>query len=218
MINTGRSLSQTLAGLDQHQVFLTPDYIIAQECEIYRPGLLKSWTDFGSWNKRAHAAHDHFVEKHGEFLQQVKAHVETYEEAVFLLGELGQVGVVARDDEQMSEMCVEIDQWLLREPEVGYHRNGRYMRFSHSGFSKGTALAELARMLGVSREFIFAAGDNYNDLSMLDRQIAEYIACPGNALEPVKNHLRQQGGFVAEKFASEGMIEALVHFFKLRVA
>ena len=98
--------------------------------------------------------------------------------------------------------------------DIGYHRNGRYLRFAHADYSKGTALRELARLLRLPRERIFVAGDNFNDLAMLDYRIAAHIACPGTALEPVKSRVRESRGFVSEKPASEGMIEALEHFFK----
>ncbi len=34
VINTGRSLAQTLQGLAQHGIYMEPDFIIAQECDI----------------------------------------------------------------------------------------------------------------------------------------------------------------------------------------
>jgi hypothetical protein len=39
------------------------------------------------------------------------------------------------------------------------------------------------------------------------------IACPGNALDPIKQMVRDRGGFVATQPASEGMMEALTHYF-----
>ncbi len=212
VVNTGRSLSQTLVGLGQHNIFMLPDYIIAQECEIYRPGFFKAWTAFGSWNRKASYAHDHFVEKHRVFLNEVKEHVST-RRAEFLMGDLGQVGIVAEDDVELDEICRFMEDKLNAQKEVGYHRNGRYLRFSHAAYSKGTALRELARLLKVPAANVFAAGDNYNDLAMLDTGIAANIACPSNALDPVKEHVLAQGGFVATQPASEGMIQALQHFF-----
>jgi len=216
VVNTGRSLSQTLEGLAQHNIFMLPDYIIAQECELYCPGFFKPWKDFGSWNRRARNAHDHFVEKHALFLSEVRQYVKANSKAEFLMGELGQVGIVAVDDDEMNKLSVEIDAMCLRQPDVSYHRNGRYLRFSHADYSKGTALQELGRLLKVPKERIFAAGDNYNDLSMLDTRVASHIACPVNALDPIKEHIVSSGGFVATKPASEGMMEALQHFFLKR--
>lgn len=216
VVNTGRSLRQTLEGLGQHNIFMTPDYIVAQECEIYRPGFFRPWKDYGSWNRRARTAHDRFMTKHAKFIKNIQRHVEQNTRAEFLTGDLGEVGIVAVDELELDDICVVIDAQRAQEPEIGYHRNGRYLRFSHADFSKGTALRELARMLGVPRERIFAAGDNHNDLPMLDTRIAANIACPSNALEPVKEHVRGQGGFVASRPASEGMMEALQHFFLKR--
>lgn len=218
VVNTGRSLSQTLEGLAQHNIFLLPDFIIAQECEIYRPGFFRPWKDFGSWNRKARDAHDHFVEKHAAFLTAMQEHVSMQTQAEFLMGDLGQVGIVATDEPELDAICEVIEVKRAAQPDIGYHRNGRYLRFSHADFSKGTALRELARLLRLPRERIFAAGDNHNDLAMLDQRIAANIACPSNALEPVKQHLLSRGGFVASKPASEGMMQALEHFFLKRAA
>lgn len=216
VVNTGRSLQQTLVGLAQHHIFMLPDYIIAQECEIYRPGFFKSWTDFGSWNRKARHAHERFLEVHQQFLGAVKTHVETQTKAEFLHGDLGQVGIVAEDDAELDGICTVIEAWHEKQPDIGYHRNGRYLRFSHADYSKGTALRELGRLLGVPRERIFAGGDNYNDLTMLDARIAGSVACPVNALEPVKEQVLAHGGHVASRPASEGMLEALQHFYLKR--
>ena len=213
VVNTGRGLQQTLEGLASHNIFMLPDYIIAQECEIFRPGFFKPWKDFGTWNRRARKAHDHFVERHQSFLTDIRRHVTENTAAEFLMGDFGQVGIVAKDEPELDAICALIDSHHQQHADIGYHRNGRYLRFSHSEFSKGTALRELSRLLKVPRERVFAAGDNYNDLTMLDQRVASNVACPGNALEPVKEHVRNLRGFVAEKPASEGMIEALEYFF-----
>jgi hydroxymethylpyrimidine pyrophosphatase-like HAD family hydrolase len=59
----------------------------------------------------------------------------------------------------------------------------------------------------------FAAGDNHNDISMLNPRHARMIATPSNGLVPIKEHVLKFGGFIATKPASEGMIEALGHYF-----
>lgn len=216
VVNTGRGLNQTLEGLAMHNIFMMPDYIIAQECEIYQPGFFKPWKDFGSWNRKARNAHDHFVEKHSQFLATMQEHVAVNTTAEFLNGDFGQVGIVAKDEPELDEICKVIELKSARQPDIGYHRNGRYLRFCHADYSKGTALRELSRLLKLPVERVFAGGDNYNDITMLDRRIAGHIACPGNALEPVKSLVRERGGFVSTKPASEGMMEALQHFFLKR--
>lgn len=218
VINTGRSLSQTLEGLGSHGIFMEPDYIIARECEIFKPGILTKWKDYGSWNRLARKAHDRFLRDHKRSLDAIRNMVETQTRADFMAGDFGQLGIVARTDEELDTICAYIDTHQREFPDIGYHRNGIYLRFSHSGYGKGTALGELTRLLELNSTQVFAAGDNHNDISMLDRRFASQIACPGNALEPIKEIVKSRGGFVASGPASVGMIEALNHFFASKPA
>jgi len=213
VINTGRSLQQTLQGLAQYGIFMEPDYIIAMECDIHKPGVFSKWTDFGPWNKQARKAHERFVKDHQASLNAIREMVETRTQSEFLSGEYGDLGIVSRSEEELDAICAFIDTHALKFPDIGYNRNGIYLRFAHSGYSKGTALSELARLLGLSANQCFAAGDNLNDLSMLNPLHARMIATPGNGLPAVKAHVQNHGGFIANKYASEGMIEALSHFF-----
>jgi hydroxymethylpyrimidine pyrophosphatase-like HAD family hydrolase len=95
---------------------------------------------------------------------------------------------------------------------LDYQRNTVYLRFCHVDYHKGAALAELARLLEVSRENIFASGDHHNDISMLDGRVAGMPSCPANAIEEVKSAVRAAGGYVAEKQHGAGVYEALMHF------
>ena len=102
-------------------------------------------------------------------------------------------------------------------PGFQFMRNTIYVRFCHEAYSKGTALGELARLTGISRDEIFAAGDHYNDLPMLDGRHAAWVACPGNAVEAVKRAVREAGGYVAQGLCSDGIVEALRHFGAVEV-
>lgn len=213
VINTGRTLDQTLQGLGQYGILMEPDFIISQECDIHRPGFFSRWTDFGPWNKQARKAHTRFMKEHKPFFTALKQLIATQTKAEFLEGDFGQVGIVASTNEEMDRLCAFIDQERQRHPELGYQRNGIYLRFAHVDYSKGTALGELTRLLKLDSNLTFAAGDNHNDVSMLDTRVARMIACPGNALPPIKAHVQRQGGFIANGEASLGMMEALTHFF-----
>lgn len=213
VINTGRGLNQTTEGLAQHGIYMEPDFIIAQECDIYKPGFFSRWTDYGSWNRQARRAQERFAKDHQQSLQAIRQMVETQTQASFISGGEGEMGIVGTTDAELDGICAFIDSYARQYPDIGYHRNGIYLRFSHSGYSKGTALSELARLLGLDASACFAAGDNFNDLSMLDPRHAHKIACPGNAVPAVKQIVHSRGGFVATRFASEGMMEALTHFF-----
>jgi len=218
VVNTGRSLGQTLQGLHQYGLFMEPDYLIVRECDVYRPGLFSRWTDFGSWNKQARKAHDRFVRDHAGFFDAARRFVEDSGQAQFIAGDDGDLGIVASSLAEMDRICQWIDTQRATNPDIGYQRNTIYLRFSHARFSKGTALGELCRLVELRAEHVFAAGDNFNDLSMLHPAYASKIACPSNALDPIKSNVLGHGGFVAQRPASEGMMEALAHFFGNRSA
>ena len=57
VINTGRTLFQALEGFNQHGIRMHPDYIIAQESELYELGKFNRWVPFGDWN--ANCLNDH---------------------------------------------------------------------------------------------------------------------------------------------------------------
>lgn len=112
----------------------------------------------------------------------------------------------------MDQICAKVDQMAEGDPLVGYQRNSIYLRFSHSDYDKGSVLQELARLSEVPPNRIIAAGDNYNDLSMLNIDVAHHLICPANALPEVQETVGQQGGFIADRRASEGIIQGLAHF------
>ncbi len=213
VVNTGRSLAQTMQGLAQYGIFMEPDYLIVRECDVYRPGMLRRWRDFGSWNRRARRDHRRFARAHAGFFEAARRFLGESTEAQFIEDDQGDIGVVAASNEEMDFICTWVDSMRTQHPDIGYQRNTIYMRFAHTAYSKGSALGELSRLLGLRAEQIFAAGDNYNDLSMLHPRYAGRTACPGNALDPIKQQVREHAGFVAERPASEGMMEALAHFF-----
>ena len=71
--------------------------------------------------------------------------MEQQTKAEFLSGDYGELGIVGSTEEELDMICAFIDTHARKFPDIGYHRNGIYLRFSHSGYSKGTALSELAR-------------------------------------------------------------------------
>jgi hydroxymethylpyrimidine pyrophosphatase-like HAD family hydrolase len=121
-------------------------------------------------------------------------------------------GLVAENDEEMERITEFIEQAGARHPKLDYQRNTVYLRFCHADYHKGAALAELARLIEVPRENIFAAGDHHNDISMLDGKVAAMPSCPANAIDEVKAAVRAAGGYVAGKQHGAGVCEALLHF------
>jgi hydroxymethylpyrimidine pyrophosphatase-like HAD family hydrolase len=124
------------------------------------------------------------------------------------------VGVVAASDQEMDRVVAYLDESRSPESLFHYQRNTIYLRFCHAHYSKGAALAELCRLTGISADETFAAGDHYNDLSMLDGRYAKWPCAPGNAIESVKETVRGAGGYIAEAGYSHGVAEGLHHYFR----
>ncbi len=213
VVNTGRTLSQTLEGLAQHGVRSIPDFIIAQECYIHRAEADGLWSEHESWNLAARTAHVDLMAGQRPLLDDIRRMLATQTRAKLIEGGPGDLGIIASSRDEMSEICDAIEQRRLQCPDLAYHRNSVYLRFSHAHYSKGSALREVQRLLRLSPARCLAAGDNYNDLSMLNAQCAAMLAAPSNALPQVKQQVLSHGGYVASAEASLGMIEALRHFF-----
>ncbi|MBA3387386.1 MAG: HAD hydrolase family protein [Chthoniobacterales bacterium] len=112
----------------------------------------------------------------------------------------------------MARILSFIDEARAAHPKFHYQHNTVFLRFCHADYHKGAALAELQRLLEIPREETFAAGDHFNDISMLDGRYAQCPACPGNAIPEVKQTVRDAGGYVAENACGAGVHEALLFF------
>lgn len=82
----------------------------------------------------------------------------------------------------------------------------RFIEFMAPDISKGRALAALCSAYGISREHVMAAGDNFNDITML--QYAGLGVAVSNAPEPV----RQAADVVVGTAAEAGIADAIQRF------
>ncbi len=213
LVNTGRSLWHLDDGLKREYKFpIQPDFAIVEERDIYLRARDGGWEPLDGWNGRASRDHAELFRLATPLLAEVLAFMEMLNgaEAIYERGRF--VGAVTRTVADMDRFCLFLDKLAKRLPLFGYQRNSIYVRFCHHAYSKGTALGELARQLGVARDGIMATGDHHNDLAMLDGQFAAMVACPGNSCEEVKAAVRSAGGYLANGHASEGVVESMRHF------
>jgi hydroxymethylpyrimidine pyrophosphatase-like HAD family hydrolase len=119
------------------------------------------------------------------------------------------VGLIAQNDADMDEVVVYLDAQCRRMPNLWFQRNSIYLRFCHSWYNKGSVLQALQAELGIRAEETFAAGDNFNDLPMLDPDVARHLACPANSVKEVKQTVRSHGGYVAGLTGGDGVAQAL---------
>ncbi|HVF73098.1 MAG TPA: HAD-IIB family hydrolase [Chthoniobacterales bacterium] len=212
-INTGRSVDLLESGLADFEFPIHPDFILTSERDIFRPSTNGGrWEPFGDWNERVAKEHAELFHSAEAILAEVVNFVSQKTKARLLYHSAGLEGLVAETEEELERVTQFIDRAREKQPKFHYQRNTVYLRFCHADYHKGAALAELSRLLEISPEHIFAAGDHHNDISMLDGRFAKYPACPANAILEVKEAVRAAGGYVAARNHGAGVHEALAHF------
>ena len=216
-INTGRTVDLLESGLLDFAFPLRPDYILTSERDVFRPGRNGcKWEPFGDWNARCARDHEVLFSSASSLLQEVTDFVSQQTQARIIYDSEGAAGVIATSEQETQRIVDFIESQRQDESKFHYQRNTVYLRFCHFDYHKGAALSELARLLNIRRENIFAAGDNHNDVSMLDGRFAGLTACPANAVDEVKKTVADCGGYVAEQDCGAGVHEALLHFLRDR--
>ena len=212
---TGRSMMHLMEGLSEGVPFL-PDFAVTRERELYFPNDFGRFVPDQEWAKKCDKDHKRLFKKIRKELKAVRQYVEEVAkgEWVEVPGDLA--GVVLPDEEGMEGLLAEVERLCGGCRNLSYERNSIYLRFSHSDYGKGSALQEISRRVGVSPAEVIAAGDNFNDLSMLTAEVTSSPICPGNAVPEVKKLVQERGGRAGDSLASKGLVEALEGVFAAR--
>jgi HAD superfamily hydrolase (TIGR01484 family) len=212
-INTGRSVDLLESGLTNFEFGIRPDFILTTERDVFRRGTNgEKWEPFGDWNDRCARDHAELFSSAQPVLAEVVDFVTQETKARLIYDSDRLEGLAAENEKDMEDIVGFIEQARVSHPKFDYQRNGIYLRFCHIDYHKGAALAELARLIEVHRDNIFAAGDHHNDISMLNGSVAAMPSCPANAIPEVQTAVRNAGGYVAQQEAGAGVHEALLHF------
>lgn len=212
-INTGRSVDLLETGLTDFSFPFGPDFILTSERDVFRPGSNGAkWEPFGDWNERCARDHTALFSSASSVLAEIIDFVNQKTKARVIYEPEGPAGLIAESEEEMNRVTDFIEQARAKQPKFNYQRNTVYLRFCHADYHKGAALTELARLLEIPCENIFAAGDHHNDVSMLDGKVAGMPACPANAIPEVKETVRAAAGYVAGREYGAGVYDALRYF------
>ena len=214
-INTGRDLGHIVHGLDEFAFPVHPDFVLTSERDLFhKANGAGGWQPFGDWNDRCAEAHDELYAQAQPLLDRILHFIEHDSTAQAIWDNARPVGLVAEDEHEMDRIVAFIESIREEMPLFAFQRNTRYIRFCHADYSKGAVLGELGRLIGISREEIFACGDHHNDIPMLDGTFARWVSCPGNSAEATKETVLRAGGLVARGIASEGVLEGLNYFLE----
>jgi hydroxymethylpyrimidine pyrophosphatase-like HAD family hydrolase len=211
IINTGRDMSSLMEALARAQIEVEPDYLVLVEREIYLHHE-SSYVALQPWNTTCDRVHSALYDRLSCDLPGIVHWINSRFHARIYEDPFSPFCLIASSNEDMDRIVEFLEKYTAAYPELSVVRNDVYARFSHVNFNKGTALAELSRRLNVGPEHIFAAGDHLNDLPMLKREYAHFLATPGNGVPAVKARMRQERGFISRHQAGEGIIEALEFF------
>ncbi|MBK9137692.1 MAG: HAD family phosphatase [Verrucomicrobia bacterium] len=209
VINTGRDLTSLLEAMARARLTVQPDFLVLVEREIHvRDGA--SFNPLEPWNSRCAADHAQLFAEVAADVPRLAAWVRERFEAAVYADPWSPFCLVARRNSDADVIHAWLNDYCAGVPNLTVVRNDVYARFSHAAYSKGSALGEICRGLGVSPERVFAAGDHLNDLPMLSRERARWLAAPANAIPAVKEAVRAGGGFVATLPAGLGVEQALI--------
>lgn len=211
VINTGRDFSSLMESLGRAHAGVLPDYVVAVEREIHRH-VGGHYESVEPWNSRCHADHREVFERHGPAIRPLMADIEKSHDATLYDDAWSPLCVIARSNRQMDEIQVLLEEFCGKVGQLAVVRNDVYVRLSHRGYSKGTALQEIQRLTGIAPEQTLAAGDHLNDLPMLKPEIARLLVTPSNGISMVKSQVRASGGYVAKQTTGQGTLEGLRHY------
>lgn len=213
VINTGRSLEFTLQGLVDFQGPFAPDFLIVNERHLFRREG-QEWISMEPWNAECDAVHERLFFRTEGLLEALRNWADVTSGVQLLPDSQCPQGLVTRDEQTMDAVATFLDSLSLRFADFSYQRNAIYLRFSHRSYSKGAALRHLRDELGLSVEEVLAAGDNHNDLSMLESTVAGMRTCPANAIAEVRAAVAEGGGYVAHSYFGEGTAEGVRYFLE----
>ncbi|MDH4469703.1 MAG: HAD hydrolase family protein [Verrucomicrobiae bacterium] len=215
-INTGRDFLYLLEGLEYFNAPVEPDYIITSERHLYRHDKKKGWKPFEEWNRHCDSLHAELFRKSGRFFEQIKNLIAQYSDETTLLENHDGVPemLIAEKEELLDEIVLQVDSLPHRPNNFSFQRSSHYMRFCHKHYDKGKVLRELSSLLSLQANNILAIGDHYNDLSMLDGEVASMVACPSNAHREVKAIVQKANGRISQYEAGEGTAEAIHYYYQ----
>lgn len=213
VINTGRDMPGLLESLARAHVAIKPDYLVLVEREIHRHEN-SQYVGLADWNDECRRVHAELFVRVRADLPRLVSWVNSRFDATVYEDAYSPFCLIAGNNGDADAINQYLDDYCEEVPGLKVMRNDVYARFCHANYNKGTALREIGRLLGISPDQTFAAGDHFNDVPMLRREFAACLAAPANALEIVKTAVREQRGFVSTKPHGHGVAEGLRHFLQ----
>ncbi len=213
VVNTGRDLPGLLYMMERARLSVKPDFLVVVEREIHTLNGhgYKAWDE---WNRLCMKQQDELFARIRPRLPELVKWVHDHFDATIYQDEYSPFCLVAASNPDASLILDKLLEFFGDIPELTVVRNDIYARLSHARYNKGTSLGAVARHLNLESAQVLAAGDHYNDLPMLSREVAHWLIAPGNAIPEVKAAVKQQGGYVSTQACGQGLAEGLEYWLK----
>jgi HAD superfamily hydrolase (TIGR01484 family) len=211
VINTGRDMSSLMEALARAHIGIQPDFLVLVEREIFRHDGVR-YAPLDHWNAAC-------TRDHATLFARVRLEVPSLMEwvnarfrATVYEDAYSPFCLIAGNNSEADLIHARMNEFCARFPQLTVVRNDVYARFSHAAYNKGSALAELTRVLSLTNANVLAAGDHLNDLPMLKVEYATRLVAPHNAIPEVKEAVTRQQGFVATRACGSGVVEGMEHY------
>jgi HAD superfamily hydrolase (TIGR01484 family) len=214
VINTGRDMPSLLESLARARLPIQPDYLVLVEREIHRHDGAR-YVAVEPWNQACHRDHEALFAALAPEVPALMDWVNANFEATVYADAWSPFCLMAGTNGDADHIMERVHEFCRRFPDLTVMRNDVYARFSHVKYDKGSALAELGRLEGITPPQVFAAGDHLNDLPMLRSGRARYLVAPANAVPMVKTQVADQGGYVSPLVCGNGVLDGLEHWLRL---
>jgi HAD superfamily hydrolase (TIGR01484 family) len=208
VINTGRDLSSLMESLGRARLRVKPDFLVVVEREIYI-NRDSQYVESSEWNSACSEAHRQLFLRVQPDLPRLAEWVRKRFKATLYEDSYSPFCFIAESVRDADAIYAYLNEYCREVPELTVVRNDVYARFSHRNFNKGSALSEIGRLLKVTADETFAAGDHFNDLPMLSVNHARWLAAPANAIDVVQKSVRRQNGYVSRHPHGLGVADAL---------
>lgn len=216
-INTGRDMSSLMEALGRAGIDAEPDYLVLVEREIHLHHD-SQYVGLEDWNAACSRDHAKLFGRIRPDLPRLVEWINSRFHARIYEDPYSPFCLIAGNNGDMDLIHAYLEEYCLGVPRLTVVRNDVYARFSHAAYNKGTALAELTRRLDLAPGQVFAAGDHLNDLPMLSRQYARFLAAPANAVTRVREAVRRQNGYVSARTHGQGVAEAIKFYLEQKPA
>ena len=217
-ISTGRTMrSFKLVFSPLQMMGIEPDYVILRHAFIYSVTRL-GFIPHRFWN---------FSIRYRVWRDRLNVHKEITRWQGMMMLEHRRVKTI---EKKRNRLCLQFETEadatsaaaLLQKEVAGYQHLQifRYLRevdVRSVPHTKGLAVAELARHLGLASAQVLAIGDGHNDTSMMEQGVSGMCGCPSNAAPEVLKHVHLQRGHIASAPSLSGVIEIVEAFESGRV-